>query len=117
MYSSGSNAADDLADYIAAAALGAASARLLSQCSLSSLFENGRGRAKLPPPTPPSLHASTQEDESLQNDILEGKCLLTARESKLFTFNKPQVLKVIQGKAQNATFHINIDNGGWVSMH
>lgn len=58
-----------------------------------------------------------QEDDSLQQDLLNGKCVLTDREPKLLTFAKPQVMKVIQGKAENATFHVDIENGGWYYLY
>jgi len=56
-----------------------------------------------------------EEDSTLQADLMNGKCLLEGRESTLLTFSKPPALRVIQGKANNATFSIDVDNGGWVS--
>jgi hypothetical protein len=55
------------------------------------------------------------EASTFQADIMAGKCPMDgAPDATLLRFSKPPALKVIQGKAGNATFHVDVDNGGWV---
>jgi hypothetical protein len=64
-------------------------------------------------PSPTFPIPCLQPDDSLQQDLLAGRCPL-GRPGTLLTLDKPQASKVIGGKAENATFHVDVENGGWV---
>ncbi|KAI8470208.1 MAG: G protein-coupled seven transmembrane receptor [Monoraphidium minutum] len=57
-----------------------------------------------------------QPDDSLERSLAAGECPL-GREGTLFTLDKPPALNVIKGGAENGTFHIDVDSGGWFFLY
>ena len=54
-----------------------------------------------------------EEDAQLQDDLRAGRCLLTGRD-RLVSFDKKEARAVIEGKAENASYIIDVEDGGWV---
>jgi hypothetical protein len=75
-------------------------------------------RGPTPHPLPPNTPPQKDETGPVGKAMASGKCILQdGPEEPLLTFADEAVRNVVDKKATNATFHIEVEDGGWSILY